>query len=265
MDKKIKDNWLLLIISGVMVIFVFTFIVSEFEVLEDEYYDYTFDEAVEMQMNNNTDDLKIEDGSMTAATEDDVQEAMDIETSHDLEFLELTNHAELTAEEADELLEGRGILEGQGDSFIEAQETYGVNAIYLISHAQVETGNGGSELAQGISPEDSDNTYYNFFGIGAFDRQAIESGSIHARQAEWTSPEEAIYGGAEFIRDNYFDNGQITLYEMRWNPDNPGSHLYATDISWANAIARIMESHYQSIGITPGDINYEYYKEEETE
>lgn len=72
----------------------------------------------------------------------------------------------LTAEQLNELLEDRGILEGRGEVFLEAQEEHGLNALYLISHAQVETGHGQSELAQGIEVDGS--TYYNFFGIGAF-------------------------------------------------------------------------------------------------
>ena len=37
------------------------------------------------------------------------------------------------------MLRGNGILENQADAFIEAQDKYQVNIIYLISHARVET------------------------------------------------------------------------------------------------------------------------------
>ena len=47
------------------------------------------------------------------------------------------------------MLEGKGVLEGQGASFSQAAKKYGINEIYLISHALIETGNGTSDLAKG--------------------------------------------------------------------------------------------------------------------
>src|SRR5699024_11463990 len=90
-----------------------------------------------------------------------------------------------------------------------------LNVLYLISHALVETGNGKSELAKGI--EDNGKKYYNFFGIGAFDENAVHTGSSFAKKQAWTSPDKAIMGGAQFVRNNYFNNKQISLYQMRWN------------------------------------------------
>ncbi len=59
------------------------------------------------------------------------------------------------------MLKGKG-FKNRGKVFLEAQEKYEVNVIYL-SHALVETGNGKSELAKGI--KDGKKRYYNFFGI----------------------------------------------------------------------------------------------------
>ena len=36
---------------------------------------------------------------------------------------------------------------------------------------------------------------------------------------------------------------------MRWNPQNPGQHQYASDIQWANNIADLMEKYYDKYGI----------------
>lgn len=54
-----------------------------------------------------------------------------------------------------------------------------MNVLYLVSHALVETGNGKSELAKGI--EDDGKTYFNFYGIGAFDENAVHTGSSFAK------------------------------------------------------------------------------------
>ena len=159
-----------------------------------------------------------------------------------------------------EILDGRGILENRGEAFLEAQDAHDINVLYLISHAQLETGNGQSELAQGV---EADETYYNFFGIGAFDEQAVEAGSSYAEQEGWTSPEAAIMGGAEFISENYINNYQNTLYKMRWNPENPGKHQYATDIRWPVIIADIMSSHYNDHNLDTGTMEYTEYLNDE--
>ncbi|UJL45900.1 peptidoglycan-binding protein [Virgibacillus sp. NKC19-16] len=78
-------------------------------------------------------------------------------------------------------------------------------------------------------------TTYNMFGIGAVDINTDTRGSVRAYQEEWLTPEAAIIGGAQYIGEDYIHNAdnQNTLYKMRWNPVNPGSHQYATDVGWA--------------------------------
>ena len=61
------------------------------------------------------------------------------------------------------------------------------------------------------------------FWCRCFDENAIHTGKSYAKEASWTSPRKAILGGAKFIRTNYFDNDQITLYQMRWNPKSPAN------------------------------------------
>jgi mannosyl-glycoprotein endo-beta-N-acetylglucosaminidase len=106
----------------------------------------------------------------------------------------------------------------------------------LVSHALLETGNGTSELANGVKYKGK--TVYNMYGIGANDGCAVQCGAKYAYQAGWFTPEKAIIGGAKFIREGYIDRGQDTLYKMRWNPafaasHGYASHQYATDIGWA--------------------------------
>lgn len=264
MDNKLKDNWLLIAVCLIMIVFVITFIFSEVAVEDvenpDNRYDYTFQEALERQLTNGTTDLRFQDGYLNRASESDIRQAMSIDERHIFEFLHLNEKVNLTEDEVNQLLQGRGILEGQGAAFLDAQEKYDINLIYLISHAQVETGNGSSELAEGISPGGSGETYYNFFGIGAFDSQAVEAGSSHAVEQNWDSPESAISGGAEFISESYVNNSQRTLYEIRWNPNNPGVHQYATDIAWSESIAGIMERYYHDANLETPEIERVYYQ-----
>jgi mannosyl-glycoprotein endo-beta-N-acetylglucosaminidase len=71
------------------------------------------------------------------------------------------------------------------------------------------------------------------YGYGAKDSDPLLGGATFAYEQGWTTPEKAIIGGAQLIAQNYINKGQDTLYKMRWNPDSPGTHQYATDIGWA--------------------------------
>lgn len=69
---------------------------------------------------------------------------------NDLKYMDITEKVPMSESEVNQLLKGKGFLENRGKVFLEAQEKYEVNVIYLVSHALVETGNGKSELAKGI-------------------------------------------------------------------------------------------------------------------
>ena len=75
----------------------------------------------------------------------------------------------------------------------------------------LESGNGTSNFASGRYG------VYNYFGIGAYDNNPNNAISF-ARGRGWTTPAKAIIGGAKFVRQDYINKGQNTLYRMRWNP-----------------------------------------------
>ncbi|WP_303984862.1 PA14 domain-containing protein [Niallia circulans] len=187
-----------------------------------------------------------------------------------LQFLLLSSSANLNSKEVnDKILKNRGILAGKGSSFNKAGEKYGINEIYLISHALLETGNGTSSLATGIKVSSVDGkkvtpkTVYNMYGIGAVDGSAVKSGSEYAYKMGWDTAEKAIIGGAEFIGKNYINNAtykQDTLYKMRWNPSKPGVHQYATDIGWASKQVSSMYNLYNMLTSYRMDLEIPKYK-----
>ncbi|WP_461102295.1 N-acetylglucosaminidase, partial [Staphylococcus aureus] len=129
-----------------------------------------------------------------------------------------------------------------------------INAVYLISHALLETGNGTSQLAKGADVvnnkvvTNSNTKYHNVFGIAAYDNYPLREGIKYAKQAGWDTVSKAIVGVAKFIGNSYVKAGQNTLYKMRWNPAHPGTHQYATDVDWANINAKIIKGYYDKIG-----------------
>jgi beta-N-acetylglucosaminidase len=156
------------------------------------------------------------------------------------QFLVLSRPAGLNIDEVNEkILRGKGILEGKAAAFVEAAKAYSINEVYLISHALLETGDGRSKLANGVLVDTVNGqpvepkVVYNMYGINAKDSCPVRCGAEYAYQQGWFTPEAAIIGGAKFIGQGYIHNGQDTLYKMRWNPEQPGTHQYATDIAWA--------------------------------
>ncbi|MFC4025034.1 peptidoglycan-binding protein [Oceanobacillus longus] len=205
------------------------------------------------------------------------------EAQQRFQFLNLSRVSSASEILLNEYLQGKGILRGHGQTFIEASLLHGVNDIYLLSHALLETGHGQSELANGVEVGKDKNgnlvlvtssnrssltdikTTYNMFGIGANDGVALRNGAIRAYEEGWFSPRDAIIGGAGFIGNNYVKAGQNTLYKMRWNPaamalNNRASHQYATDIGWASKQTRNMYNLYQEIGITAFYLDIPVYK-----
>lgn len=164
------------------------------------------------------------------------------------------------------ILSDKGTLAGSGGFFLQAGAMYDVNAIYLISHALHETGNGKSALAQGIevglneegkpemvTEENRDlltdiKKTYNTYGIGAIDKDPNKFGSERAYAEGWFTVRDAVIGGTKFVRERYIDVGQDTLYKMRWNPENPSVHQYATHVQWAVIQARKIEQFYKLTG-----------------
>nr|WP_253288801.1 peptidoglycan-binding protein [Amphibacillus sp. MSJ-3] len=168
------------------------------------------------------------------------------------QFLDLSRLSGANASLLNGYLRGKGILNGMGQAFIDAGRIHGVNDVYLLSHALLETGHGNSQLARGVKINGK--TVYNMFGIGAVDSCPVECGAQRAYDEGWFTPEAAIIGGAQFIGNNYVKSGQNTLYKMRWNPDamakkGSASHQYATDIGWASKQVNSIYNLYNDIGV----------------
>ncbi|MFI9578226.1 glucosaminidase domain-containing protein [Staphylococcus capitis] len=198
-------------------------------------------------------------GKWEDANYDEIKNAMDPvrlakDDEYKYQFLLLDQPQYLPVSALNKLLEGKGVLEGQGASFSQAAKKYGINEIYLISHALIETGNGTSDLAKGGDivngkfTNKSAKKYHNVFGIGAYDNNPLVEGIKYAKEAGWDLVSKAIIGGAKFIGQSYVKAGQNTLYKMRWNPAHPGTHQYATDINWANLNAQVIKGFYDKMG-----------------
>lgn len=158
------------------------------------------------------------------------------------QMLNLGKYQGVPVSKLNAILKGKGKLHGQGAAFARACKKYNVNEIYLIAHAFLESGNGTSNFASGRYG------VYNFFGIAAYDANPNYSIN-YARNHGWTTPAKGIEGGAWFVRKSFFNAGKNTLYRMRWNPKNPATMQYATDVRWCQHQATTIYNLYKKIGL----------------
>ncbi len=158
-----------------------------------------------------------------------------------------------------------GQLKSLGAAFVSAAKTYGLNQDYLLAHAILESGWGTSTLANGYKYSGgkidgkyySAGTYYNFYGIGAYDSSPLSGGRKLAIINGWNTKEKAVTGAAKWIANNYvYSSGypQYTLYGMKWDYKQSDAskayawHQYATDVAWAQSIGTIMANIYAKTG-----------------
>jgi beta-N-acetylglucosaminidase len=115
-------------------------------------------------------------------------------------------------------------LKNYAQSFIDAQNRYGVNAQYLVAHAIWETGWGGSDL---IGYKN------NLYGYGAYDACPFTCGYY------FNSVPDSIFRVAYQVRVDYL-NESGAYFE---GPNLIGMNVnYATDQNWKNGIANLMQS-----------------------
>lgn len=152
------------------------------------------------------------------------------------QFMDLSVSSGLTVTELQAFLRSVGAAQSLIDNaqaYIDGGAKYGVNEAYLAAHSCLETGNGKKGLALG-RPSSSGRTVYNMYGIAAYNSDPSRKAAIKiAEENGWFSVREALIGGAKFVAEKYIAVGQNTIYSMRWNPNKPGTHQYATDVAWA--------------------------------
>lgn len=133
----------------------------------------------------------------------------------------------LTAEELNIAIEGTG-LQGLGQYFYEAEQAYGVNSVFLLSIAILESGWGESTLAQ---------TKNNLFGYQAYDNDPNKA-------MYFSSKAEAIHTVGSHLAKNYLrSDGKY------YNGATPAgvNVMYCSGGEWASKVVSIMNKVMDSV------------------
>ena len=138
-------------------------------------------------------------------------------------------------------------------------EHQNVNPYYIIARLFQEQGRNGSAT---IYMDGGDGKqYFNPFNIGAVNGNDVATALAKAKEQGWDSMQKGIEGGISFIRQNYLDANQNTLYLNKFdvNPNSPGgfySHKYMQNLSAAYSEARTFRSAYVDTGTLDNTIKF---------
>lgn len=139
----------------------------------------------------------------------------------------------LTAEQINQYLNGRGVMAGLGQSFVDAEAKYGINAIFGIAQAALESGWGTSIIAK---------NKHNLFGMNAYDKDPYGSAAVYA------TPEESVNDWAAFMKKNYLTPGGV--YYSGATLTGISRH-YASDPEYSFKLVKLMNQVAEQLGTLP--------------
>ena len=132
-----------------------------------------------------------------------------------------------------------------------ACKNQGVNPYYVISRLIQENGRAGSSTSRGMNGGDG-KTYYNPFNIGAYKTataSVYENALATAKSSGWDTMEKALEGGIVFLKENWLENYQNTLYQNKFDIDSTNgsalySHQYMQNLSASYSEGLNLRSYY---------------------
>ncbi|MBS7527569.1 glucosaminidase domain-containing protein [Fusibacter paucivorans] len=147
----------------------------------------------------------------------------DVSASGTVDFNDLTKRSGASATMIDQALEGTNMA-GLGQAFVDAEDKYGVNALFLVGLAAHESAYGSSRIAQ---------SKQNLFGFQAYDASPFNSAKTFG------TFEDGIDSVAEYLKTSYLTPGGKYYNGASIDAVNK---RYATDQNWANAIKKHVQN-----------------------
>lgn len=140
------------------------------------------------------------------------------------------------------------------DAILTTAQKQGISPFHLISRITKEQGVDGRGVMNGYYYEEKQATVYNLFNIGVSGNssEGIKKGAAYAYAKKWFSRKDSIEGGAEFLKVNYINKGQRTLYYQKYNVVNKTNlydNQYMQNIRAANDEGKDIYEAYEKNGI----------------
>lgn len=214
MKKKLKK---VVIIATLVFIGGGIFFNSRFYTASQEEVYSTLKEKYGIAVVQTTPDI-ISDAISEKTSENQIQKNLTLSVNSDLRVA-----SNVTSEEIDKM------LEGTSSAFVEAEQKYGVNALYMMGLACLESGFGNSAFAQKRN---------NLYGWNAVDSNPNNASTF-------SSQKEATLYVASKLQSNYLTEGGV--YYEGYSPRAVDVH-YCTDKAHADKIVNIVNNLLQKLG-----------------
>jgi beta-N-acetylglucosaminidase len=132
----------------------------------------------------------------------------------------------LSASDVEQMFKGTALeSEGLGTAFIAVEDKYGINALFSVAVAKLESGNGKSRISREKN---------NLFGLNATD------GNEFHGALKFDSKSDSVMAFGKIISDFYMNKGLTTVSKIsgKYCPANP---------NWTRLISSIMEGDYHKV------------------
>ncbi len=154
-------------------------------------------------------------------------------------------------------------LENYANDINTACKNKNVNPYYIVARLIQEQGTKGSKIGTGMDGGDG-KTYYNPFNIGASGNgytQIYNNALNKAKSYGWDTMEKALEGGIDFLKKNWLENYQNTLYQNKFDIDTRNgtslyTHQYMQHIMGAYSEAKTLKSMYSQINCLDGKFTF---------
>ena len=176
------------------------------------------------------------------------------------QFVDLANYSDSGATlDSIQYQVNETFLNNYAEDVRSACESQNVNPYYIIARLFQEQGRYGSST---IYMDGGDgNTYFNPFNIGAQTGNEVPTALAKAKEKGWNTMKKGIEGGIQFVKQEYLDAHQNTLYLNKFdvNPSSPGdfyTHQYMQNVSAAYSEGRTFRSAYVDTGTLDNTIKF---------
>ena len=150
-------------------------------------------------------------------------------------------------------------LENYANDINNACRNKNVNPYYVVARLLQEQGKKGTKIGTGMDGGNG-KTYYNPFNIGASGNgytQIYNNALNKAKSYGWDTMEKALEGGIDFLKNNWLENYQNTLYQNKFDIDTRNgtalyNHQYMQHIMGAYSEAKTLKSMYSQMNCLDG-------------
>ena len=153
-----------------------------------------------------------------------VSRGANVEYRGELDFsLDVVHQSNITVAQLQKVTKGTG-LEGTEEAMVSAEINKGINVLFTIAVARLESQNGNSKIARDKN---------NLFGIHAFDYDPYHTAY------SYSSKSECVESFADLVKNDYVNKGLDTPSKI-----NP---IYCTSDTWGYQVTTIMKEVYRNI------------------